>query len=97
MPPAVIDATVVLDAVSDINKSVQEGFKDIHFKIDKKFVVCNKRFVEIEIDLAVKKALSDRNSHTADFWMWIIRGVTLAGVVSLLALAYKTIFPLGVG
>jgi len=97
MPPATVDATAVFEAIADINKSVQAGFKEVHEKINNRFVGCDRRFIKLETRKAVDEALKEREEKNVDFWMWGVRAVYVAGVIALFAIAYQTAFPTGTG
>lgn len=87
------DTTQILKAIGDMNTTTNVGFEKVHKKIDKKFDQCDERLVDIETELAVKKALCKKKKEDTkekkDYWQPIIRAVTIAGILSLLSMAFS--------
>jgi len=79
----------VLEAVNNIHATMNSGFEKVYKKIDEKFDLCDDRLQTVETYIAVKSAVSAVKKESSDFWKWIIRSVTVAGVISLLAIAVK--------
>ena len=66
---------------------INEGFKDINVKIDG----CNKRVTDVEVKMALDKALLAQKKEDRKSWQIVIRTVSIAGILSLLALAWAKI------
>lgn len=70
-----------------IINAINAGFEGINAKIDG----CNKRVTNIETERAVDKALSEQKKEGRKSWQILIRTVSVAGILSLLALAWAKI------
>jgi len=79
----------VLDAISNIHSFMNAGFNAVYTKIDQKFTVCDDRLKKVETIIAIKKAMCESKKETQDFWKWIIRGVSISGIISLFYIAVK--------
>jgi len=79
----------VLEAISNIHTAMNDGFNAVYHKIDKKFTVCDERLKKVETIIAIKQALCNSQQEAKDFWKWIIRSVSVAGIISLFYIAVK--------
>ena len=81
------DTMKIIEAVNKIQKAMDVGFITIHKKIDQQ----SKRLTEVETIIEVKKALcrerKEREKTKKDYWIPIIRAITIAGVLALLGIA----------
>jgi len=82
-------AKQVLDAVVNLHKHMDAGFNAVDIKIDDKFTGCDDRLKKVETIIAIKKALCESKKEAQDFWKWIIRSVSVAGIISLFYIAVK--------
>lgn len=88
----------VIKAVNKIHDSVNAGFKGVYDKIDEKFNDCDEKFDEcaekviiIEQKLAIKEALKkqtkESKKYSKDYWQYVIRVISVAGILALLSIA----------
>lgn len=93
MPETAKIIEAVNGVVNGIHKSINTGFDTVHQKIDKKFKQCDDRVTKIETTLAVKKALCEKKKENekqkVDYWQYIIRSLSVAGILALLIIAGK--------
>ena len=87
MAPA--EEVKLLEAVNTIHATMNIGFEKVHRKIDEKFDQCDERLQAVETYNAVRNAVGKVQKESSDFWRWIIRSVTVAGVISLMYIAVK--------
>ena len=85
------DTAQILAALSDMSKNTTAGFTKVYDKIDERFDDCDKRVVSLETEREVKRALCDKKKETRDYWKVTIRMVSVAGIISLVALAWEKI------
>lgn len=94
------DSLEIIEAVNKIHTSVNIGFKGVYDKIDEKFNDCDKKFdecaervIEIETQLAIKKALhkqtKEDKKYSRDYWQYVIRVISVAGILALLSIAFE--------
>ena len=86
-----MDPEKVYKALTDVNTTMAAGFKDMHLKIDSKFNNCDKRLGRVETIIAVKKAICEKEEKKKDFWKWIVRAVTVAGIIALFGIVWKLV------
>ena len=77
--------------LTDINKSMNEGFGEIYKKIDDKFGTCDKRLGRVETIIAVRKAICEKEQNGKDYWKWIIRATSIMGIGALFGILWKLI------
>lgn len=92
------DTAKIIAAVNGIHESIDAGFTTIHKKIDQH----NKRLTEVEAALAIKKALCKERKEVEkrveatkkdkrDYWKFVIRAVSIAGIFALASIAWEKI------
>jgi uncharacterized Fe-S center protein len=92
------DTAKIIEAVNGIHKSMDAGFIIMHKKIDQH----NERLTEVEAALAIKKALCKERKEVEakaettkkdkrDYWKFIIRAVSIAGIFALASIAWEKI------
>jgi len=86
-----MEAVKIFEAITDLNKNMNEGFAAVYSKIDERFTVCDKRLGEVETIIAIKKALRERDQKNTDYWKWIVRAASTVGLASLMAIFWKLI------
>ena len=82
-----MESVKVFEAITDLNKNMNDGFSACYEKIDNKFDTCDRRLGRVETIIAVKKALCEKDQKNKDYWKWIIRSLSVAGLGSLIAIA----------
>lgn len=85
------DTATVIKAITDMHSSFNSGLDKVYTEIKG----CNKRVTEIETALAIKKGICNerekREKTKKDYWIPIVRYVSLAGILALFALAWEKI------
>lgn len=92
------DTAVVIKAITDMHKSFGLSLKEVYTEIKG----CNSRVTELEKALAIKKAVckekkerekekKENKEIKRDYWIPVVRSVSLVGIFALLALAWETI------
>lgn len=86
-----METVKIFEAITDLNKNMNDGFAAVYGKIDDKFTGCDKRLGRVETVIAIKKALCEREQKSRDYWKWIIRAASVLGLASLMAIFWKLI------
>lgn len=82
--------------------TINKGFEAMNAKIDKKFAQCDERLTDVETEIIVKKALCKERKKVEekaeatkkdkrDYWKFIIRAVSIAGIFALASIAWEKI------
>jgi hypothetical protein len=85
------DTSIIIKAIADMHSSFIAGLDKVYIEIK----ASNKRVTEIETTLEIKKALckekKEREKTKKDYWIPIVRYVSIAGILALVALAWEKI------
>lgn len=85
------DTAQIIEEFNKIHESMNTGFKGVYDRIDKKFNECDERVNVLETERAVRKALCKKKKENRNYWQFIIRAITIAGIVSLFTIAWSKI------
>jgi len=77
----------IIEAITNMHDAINTSFRNVYKKIDEKFDQCDERLSSVEQDLAVKEGIKKEKQKTKDWWLIVIRSVTIAGAVSLTTIA----------
>lgn len=90
-----IETSKIIEAINTIHQSLDIGFDEVYKKLDERFKNCDDRVTQIEREIAIRKALCKKEKEVQkskkDYWLPVIRAVTIVGVISLLGIAIKLI------
>ena len=88
------DTPVIIKAITDMHGSFNTSLDKVYTEIKG----CNSRVTEIETALAIKRGIckekEKREKTKKDYWIPMVRYVSLAGILALFALAWDKIVKL---